>query len=179
MLARLISRTLPPGVELTFHASGASYRAFKQAAMHTLQAGVTLGGPLNTKEWAREMARCHIAIVTLRPGAERVMMPSKTYSAMLAGQAVIAACERSSDLADLIVDAGCGWIVDPEDDQGVWDALADAARDANRLGELQRRAQLYARRHFDMKVVVDRWSALLGTISEGRASNDPVRPGGQ
>ena len=179
MLARLVSRRLPPSVELAFHASGASYRAFKQTAMRNLQAGVTLGGPLDVKEWACEMARCHIAVVTLRPGAERVMMPSKTYSAMLAGQAVIAACDRRSDLADLVVEAGCGWIVDPEDDQGVWDALADAASDARRLGELQRKAQQYARRHFDMRVVVERWSEMLGAINDDQTPDDPAHQAGQ
>ena len=121
------------------------------------------------------MTNCHIAIVTLRKGAEFVMMPSKVYSAMLAGQAVIAACDRQSDLADLVADAGCGWIIDPEDEKGAWAALADAAGDLRRLADRQRRAQSYAKDKFDMKVIAERWSAMLQQLTDDRAMCDPAR----
>jgi len=42
----------------------------------------------------------------MAPGAEQVVMPSKTYSAMMAGQAVLAIAPEESDLVDLIKTTG-------------------------------------------------------------------------
>ena len=39
------------------------------------------------------------------------MMPSKNYSALVPGQAVLAACADDSDLEDLIREHECGWVV--------------------------------------------------------------------
>lgn len=55
-----------------------------------------------------------VALITMRPGAERVVMPSKTYSAMLAGQAILAIDLLESDLVDTILKHDCGWVVTPE-----------------------------------------------------------------
>jgi len=58
----------------------------------------------------------------MAPGAEQVeqvVMPSKTYSAMMAGQAVLAIAPGESDLVDLIKTAGCGWCVEPGDVDGL------------------------------------------------------------
>jgi len=49
----------------------------------------------------------------MTPGAEQVVMPSKTYSAMMVGQAILAIALVESDLVDLIKTAGCGWCVEP------------------------------------------------------------------
>jgi hypothetical protein len=58
-------------------------------------------------------------------------MPSKTYSAMMAGQAILAIAPEDSDLVDLIKAADCGWFVEPGDVAGlaaVIDAISSSPR---------------------------------------------------
>ena len=43
---------------------------------------------LSSKEWVEVMQSSQIALVTMAEGSQEVVMPSKTYSAMMAGQAI-------------------------------------------------------------------------------------------
>lgn len=134
---------------------------------------VSLGGNLPDAEWVRAMLDADIALVTMRPGSERVVMPSKTYSALVAGQAVLAIAPRDSDLAELVLRHDCGWVVTPE-------ALADGrpyagiaglstllARLADAPDEIlakRRNAFAAGHAHYAMPAVAKLWDAALKTI---------------
>jgi hypothetical protein len=75
---------------------------------------ISIQGSLGSEEWREVMLSSQVALVTMVPGAENVVMPSKTYSAMMAGQAILAIAPEASDLVDTIKAADCGWWVKPE-----------------------------------------------------------------
>ena len=75
---------------------------------------ISIQGSLGSGEWREVMLSSQVALVTMVPGAENVVMPSKTYSAMMAGQAILAIAPEGSDLVDTIKAADCGWWVAPE-----------------------------------------------------------------
>jgi hypothetical protein len=79
---------------------------------------------LSNEEWIKVMQSSEIALVTMSEGAQEVVMPSKTYSAMMAGQAILAVAPEDSDLVDLIKAADCGWWVAPGDVQGFQECLS-------------------------------------------------------
>lgn len=146
------------------------------AAKHLLPASVSLGGNLPDAEWTQAMLDADIALVTMKPGAERVVMPSKTYSALVSGQAILAIAPRDSDLAELVTRHDCGWVVEPE-------ALARGRADAGVAGLrslLERLAnapdEIYAKRlnafrvgheHYSMRAVAKDWDAALKTLALG------------
>ncbi|MEW6323897.1 MAG: sugar transferase [Nitrospirota bacterium] len=110
-------------------------------------------------------------LVTLQPGLEGVMVPSKLYSALAAGRPVIFIGPPASEAARLIEKAACGYIVAPGDVGGcaaALTALADSPEAARRLGENGRR---YFDEHLDRRLAAERFSGLLGRV---RCS--PVRP---
>jgi colanic acid biosynthesis glycosyl transferase WcaI len=72
-----------------------------------------VGGNLEAAPWSELMRSGHVALVTVVPPAAKVLMPSKTYSAMLAGQAVLAICPLDSDLAETVLENRCGWVIVP------------------------------------------------------------------
>jgi colanic acid biosynthesis glycosyl transferase WcaI len=105
-----------PELTLTFHASGSVYPSFKIRAMaisSRVRTWLRFDEPLADQTWVERMARAHVALVTMKAGAERIVMPSKVYSALAAGQAILAVCPRDSDLAELVLRYDCGWIVAP------------------------------------------------------------------
>ncbi|MBK8476799.1 MAG: hypothetical protein IPL39_10950 [Opitutaceae bacterium] len=127
-LVAALAAPLPKGVELVFHSSGAGYEVFKRRITSMPGAArVVLAGPLGTEDWVDAMARADIGLVTMRPGAEDILFPSKTYSAMLAGQAILAVCPRQSDLADTIVESDGGWVIEPGDRAGLRRLLEELA----------------------------------------------------
>ena len=164
-LLGVIARPLPRGIELVFHASGAGYEALKRELLHRgKNPQVKLAGPLETADWARVMAAAQVALVTMRPGSENILFPSKTYSAMLAGQAILAVCPRTSDLAATIEAAGAGWVIEPDDSAGLWVLLKRLAEDPELVQQARVRSQTYAREHFDMAVIAKKWERLLNDL---------------
>jgi len=89
-------------------------------------------------------------------------MPSKTYSAMMAGQAVLAIAPEESDLVDLIKGAGCGWSVEPGDVDGLAAAVEAIESDPEGLLEKRERAYEYAHAHFGQNVLAKEWVEALG-----------------
>lgn len=66
-------------------------------------------------------ASSDVQVVTLRPGAAAWSAPSKVYSAMAAGRAVVASVDRESDSWRLVQESRCGIVIPP----GRPDLLAD------------------------------------------------------
>lgn len=158
-----------PGVTITFHASGTSYQALKARAA-SMRAGVPawlhFEGPLADPRWVKRMARAHVALVTMKPGSERVVMPSKTYSALAAGQAVLAVCAARSDLAEVIVRYECGWVVAPGDSDGLVQALDEIAARPDILQRKRENAFRAGQEVFSEAAIGALWRELITTLME-------------
>jgi glycosyltransferase involved in cell wall biosynthesis len=161
---------LPDGIVLDFCGNGPGFRRL-QAAVQPLGLGarVRFAANLAEREWVQAMSAADIGLVTLRTGAEGVVMPSKTYSAMAAGQAVIAVCPPESDLEDTLRDHGCGWTVRPGDAAGLAAAWESAASDPGELLRRRRRAWNAGQEVFDQRMLAARWNSVLEAALHGKA----------
>ena len=101
----------------------------------------------------------------MRPGAEGVVMPSKTYSALVAGQAVLAVCPENSDLADLVLRHDCGWVVAPGDAPGLTALLRRLVAAPDEVLKCRRNAWTAGHRYYDQRVLALEWCKLLDTVS--------------
>jgi glycosyltransferase involved in cell wall biosynthesis len=120
--------------------------------------------PLEDRAWARLLARIDISIATLRESAVSTSMPSKTFSAMAAGDAIVAVAPASSDLARIVERHRCGEVVAPGDVEGL---VAAFSRLLQRPEELQRRranAVAAVRESYDMPKLAERWQEFLERI---------------
>jgi glycosyltransferase involved in cell wall biosynthesis len=100
-------------VQLRFHASGRNFDLLKRDCKDS--SNCYFDGHLLDKDWVETMLDAQVALITMIMGAENVLFPSKTYSALVAGQAILAVCPLNSDLADLVRAHDCGWVVEPGD----------------------------------------------------------------
>jgi glycosyltransferase involved in cell wall biosynthesis len=167
-IAALWAEKEPNGVNWAFHASGAGYARLRQTS--GMRAEVTWGAALPEVAWQQAMKQAQVALVTIAPGAERVVMPSKTYSALVAGQAILAICRRASDLADLIIQHDCGWVVEPGDLAGLKQVLNGIAQNPQELWAKRRNAFEAGHQHYDTGVVAETWIKLF---KELQSSNLP------
>jgi len=111
-----VGRGLPTGIHLTFHSSGVGYSRLTQELVSMGEgacARISLEGALSDEAWREKLKQHPVALVTLKDGAEKISMPSKTYSALAAGQAILAVCAKDSDLAELVLRHECGWVIPP------------------------------------------------------------------
>ena len=151
-------------LQWAFHCSGPK-RAELGAVLSELPADfikqVQLGGGLDQAAWIATMESADVALVTMVPGSETVVMPSKTYSAMMAGQAILAIAPEDSDLIDLIKTADCGWFVEPRDIDGLARVVEAIYTDPEGLLKKRQNAYLYAQAHLGQDTLVNDWMRVL------------------
>jgi len=155
-----------PGWTLEFRGHGSGLRKLAALAGPDARTGrVTFGDSLPDEEWARVMRAADVALVTMKAGAEDLVMPSKTYSAMMAGQAVLAICPTASDLADTVLRDDAGWVVAPGDAAGLRALLERLAGAPGEVLAKRRNAYRAARRDYDQAALAPRWAELIRSLS--------------
>ena len=151
-------------LQWAFHCSGPK-RSELESVLSELPADfrkqIQLGGGLDQAAWIATMESADVALVTMVPGSETVVMPSKTYSAMMAGQAILAIAPEDSDLIDLIKTADCGWFVEPGDIDGLARVVEAIYTDPEGLLEKRQNAYLYAQAHLGQDTLVNDWMRTL------------------
>jgi len=153
---------LPETLEVNFRGNGAGFRLLEDAVQERNLGGrVSVGGNLKEADWIAAMRGADVALVTMKPGAEGVVMPSKTYSALAAGQAVVAICPEASDLADTIRTHDCGWVVAPGDVNRLSRLFADIVNRPDELLLRRQNAWRAGQQVFDQRVLAKAWIAVL------------------
>jgi glycosyltransferase involved in cell wall biosynthesis len=86
------------------------------------------------------MAAGDLHLVTIKRGLEGVVVPSKLYSILAAGQPVLALAPEASDAARIVRRYGCGVVVDPHDSAALAAAVLELAHNRQRLADMAERA---------------------------------------
>lgn len=91
----------------------------KRIALENLS-NVKLMGFVPRERYPELLASCDAGLVTLEAGMEGLCVPSKFYSILSSGKAVVALVPRKTEVAMVIEESCAGVVVEPED----WQALA-------------------------------------------------------
>jgi glycosyltransferase involved in cell wall biosynthesis len=163
-VAAAIRAGLPDGLTLEFRGNGPVFREL-EADLHPEDRGgrLSFGGNLVEGEWVAAMRRADIGMVTMKSGAEGIVMPSKAYSAMAAGQAILAICPLQSDLADTVHEHACGWVIAPGDSEGLARLLGGLAADPALVLAARQRSWRAGHAAFDQKILAEKWRSVLQT----------------
>lgn len=89
-------------VGFVFAASGAGIEKLQTRLGGAYADTLRFVGPLDDGAWAALMARSQVSLVTLNEAAHSTCAPSKAYSALAAGAAILAVAPQNSDLAALV-----------------------------------------------------------------------------
>lgn len=166
-LVEAARRGLPDGIHLTFHSSGVGYGRLRSALVGMSEgtcARISLQGPQSDEAWRETLKQYPIALVTLKNGAERVSMPSKTYSALAAGQAILAICATDSDLAELVLRHGCGWVVPPGQAGELNSLLSCFAKGSEELQAKRLAAFRVGQSLYDMAIIAQQYLELFEVL---------------
>jgi glycosyltransferase involved in cell wall biosynthesis len=168
-------------LRVAIHGHGTGFKKLQGlAAADSVNAAWELrfGPNLDGDAWAAQMRSADVALVTLSKGAERVMMPSKTYSALVAGQAILAICPDDSDLADLIREHECGWVVAPGDVTRLAEVLREIQTEPARVLQKRRNAFRAGHEKYDLAVVARQWLDLVNELQRDVPNNSGVHAHG-
>jgi len=161
-LRQALSDPLPSRIRLVFHANGAGYTELRK---HISIERCVFSGPLGDLDWVQAMLSAQIALVTIARGAEKVVMPSKTYSSMVAGHAIVAVCSAASDLADLVHKHECGWVVEPGDPVDLRRVFSEIASSPETVLRKRQNAFDAGHKYYDTSVVAREWARVFQSLA--------------
>ncbi len=102
--------------------------------------------------------------ISLKPELEGLMVPSKFYGIAAAGRPMIAITAKDGEIASLVRQHRCGYVVEPGDAAALTDALASLAADRDACAAMGRRARTMLDSQFTRRHAFDRWHGLLEEI---------------
>jgi glycosyltransferase involved in cell wall biosynthesis len=109
-----------------------------------------------------------IGAVTLARGAEGLCVPGKLYTALAAGQAILAIAARASEIADVVEEYRCGVCLSPGDAHGVVDAILDWQGHPDVLRTMQRNARRCFEERFTKPEAAERHYQVLREVAGRR-----------
>ena len=111
-------------------------------------------------ELASVMAAGDLLVVTLRPGMEGLVVPSKLYTALAYGRPVLAVAPDESEVSRIVRRFECGLVADPSDPDDVVEKINWAREHPSELAMMSKRA-LEAAQHYNRDVCLGRLVRLI------------------
>ena len=130
-------------IRIVFVGEGETLAALKQGASARKLDNMVFS-PFQPRERLAEVqAMADISIVTMRPDAEQISVPSKVLGYMAAARPVLVAAARGSETARFVLESGAGIVVPPGDPQAITDAILAAIDKPGEMQEMGKRGRRF------------------------------------
>jgi glycosyltransferase involved in cell wall biosynthesis len=107
------------------------------------------------------LTACDLSLVSIAPGLEGIVAPSKLYGILAAGRPVAAICEPHSYLRDLLADAGCGEAFDNNDALALAEFIRSLASNPMQGDRMGKAARTYLESHFTPEIIAEQYAQVL------------------
>ena len=148
-----------PAVRFIINGDGAARSELDRAAQRL--ANLTTVDYQPTERLAEVLASADLHVVPLRRGLGDVSVPSKTYTVMAAGRAVLAAIDADTEVARILDDAGAGVRIEPDDVDAFCAAIGDMLSDMDELRAMGERGRQWVVEHASPAAVGEAYEAVL------------------
>lgn len=95
----------------------------------------------------------NLSLVSISPGMQDLVAPSKVYSALSSGRPIAAVCPKNSYLNDLISDANCGTTFENGDGKGLADFILYLQKDYKTAEAMGNNAYRYLEENFTPQII--------------------------
>jgi colanic acid biosynthesis glycosyl transferase WcaI len=111
------------------------------------------------------LSSADVHVVGLARGLSGYVVPSRLYGILAAGRPVIVAADEDSETARVVLQEGCGVVVQPGRPELLAQAIRAAYDGELDLAEMGRRGREYVVREADRSVAFDRYRRMLGELA--------------
>lgn len=102
-----------------------------------------------------------LSLVSVSPGMESLVAPSKLYSALASGCPIAAVCPDHSYLRRLILDARCGDTFCNGDSKGLADFIRHLSHNRQRTEQMGQSGRKYLETHFTPEIIAQQYHDVL------------------
>ena len=150
--------------QLVIAGSGGALEKCRSIASHQVSQRTVFCGSFPARETLAILSAADVLILPTQGDQSLVSMPSKLISYMLAARPVLAIARLESDLARLVNESGCGWVVEPgAPEQLSRQMSAVMAMDRSVLAHMGSLGREYALAHFSTEVCLPK---VIGVIEQ-------------
>lgn len=153
-----------PSVHFLFIGTGAKSEWLRNRA--TRLPNVTLVPPQPRSEQQTFLNAGDVAIHAFVPGMGGLAVPSRIYNILAAGKAIIAVADPDSELARMIVERSIGWVVAPDDLDGLVRAINEAAG-SSQVPDMGNRARAAAVNVYSFPQIAGKYEQLIDDVLAG------------
>ena len=107
-----------------------------------------------------------VHLVSMHPSLEGLMVPSKVYGIAAAGRPLIAITGRNGDVARLVHEHRCGFVVKPGAGPELADNLVKLMNEPDTVAVMGRRARAMIEAGFARRTAFERWDRLIDRVLE-------------
>ncbi|MEH1805671.1 glycosyltransferase family 4 protein [Nostoc sp.] len=107
------------------------------------------------------LTACDISLVSLIPGAESIVAPSKLYGMLAAGRGIIAVSTPNSYIDKLLTTYGCGINTPPNNSQYLAKFISDLAVDSERVKLMGKKARLLYESKYTFQRALEEYQRIL------------------
>lgn len=112
------------------------------------------------EDLAESLRQCDVALISMRDGLAGVAVPSKLYGILASGRPAVAQAPADSEVARVVAEEGCGFVVSPGDADSLAAAIVTLADNSALVEEMGARA----RAAYDSKYTIDRASTRFRAL---------------
>lgn len=110
-------------------------------------------------------SQADVMILPIKKGAASSSIPSKLPAYMFSGKPIIGCVDADSDTANAIMEADCGWVIEPENVEKLAETMKMvAALEKAALEDKAKKAQTYGLAHFSKKENLSRLIKVIEDI---------------
>lgn len=115
-----------------------------------------------------------VSVVAMEPGTDGLVIPSKMYGSLAAGQAILGLVGQTTEIADIISENSCGYIVPPKDVEQVVDILSRLSQCPQELERLKQNARRCFDKKYRKEIAIDMYRQVFEIAINGYESFSPA-----
>jgi colanic acid biosynthesis glycosyl transferase WcaI len=112
-------------------------------------------------EWIEMMSASDLGLVTLRRDLAGLNVPSKVYTLMAAARPILASVPTGSEVAQIIKDAGCGFVTPAEEPMDLANQILECRNNIEDLEAIGNKGREYLLIHLNRKGQTDLYLDLI------------------
>jgi len=117
-----------------------------------------------TEKLGSILTACHLGLVSLRDGLEGVAVPCKIYGILAAGVPVIAMVPENSEIAFIVKEENCGFVVNPTDQDALIDIISLLKSDENLRKSMGQSSRMAFEKKYTTRKIAERYEVLLNEL---------------
>lgn len=115
-------------------------------------------------EIGQTLTACHVAIITLREGLQGMAVPSKLYGILAAGVPIIGMVPENSEIALVIREENCGYVINPRDEDMMIRAILDLRDNPEKQKLFGQNSRKAFEKKYTTKIVSQKYYQLISKI---------------